>query len=174
MDEELTRRIMYVRYLKVQSSKKGGNGTFTTIQIPANSAIMEITGPIRLDREIPPEDTLAMYLQVGPNTYIGLSGGADDFLNHSCDPNCKLTVVGNRAILYSLYVIPAGSELTFDYSSTSTDTLDKWKMDCSCGSYKCRKVISGFQYLDAKLQEEYKQKGMVPMYITNPGLIQKQ
>lgn len=165
---------MYTRYLKVQPAKAGGNGTFTTIQIPANTAIMEITGPLRLDREIPPEDNLSMYLQVGPNAYLGLSGAADDFINHSCDPNCKLYVVGNRAILYSMYVIPAGNELTFDYSTTSTDTLENWKMDCKCGSFKCRKVISGFQYLDPKLQAEYKEKGMVPMYITNPGLIQKQ
>lgn len=164
---------MYTRYLEVKASKKGGQGTFTTIKIPANTAIMEITGPLRLDREIPPEDTMAMYLQVGPNMYIGLSGGADDFLNHSCDPNCKLYVVGNRAILYSMYVIPEGAELTFDYSTTSTDTHESWKMDCSCGSYKCRKVISGFQYLPAELQTAYKEKGMIPLYITNPGLIQK-
>ena len=164
---------MYNRYLEVRSSKTDRRGTFTTIRIPANTAIMEITGPLRLDREIPPEDTMDMYLQVGPNAYIGLSGGADDFINHSCDPNCKLHVVGNRAILYSMYVIPENTELTFDYSTTSTDTLESWKMDCKCGSYKCRKVISGFQYLPLELQTSYKEKGMVPLYITNPGLIQK-
>lgn len=164
---------MYSRYLEVQPSKMGGKGTFTTIKIPDNTAVMEITGPLRLDRDIPVGDDLSNYLQVGPNAYLGLSGGADDFINHSCDPNCKVVVIGNRAILYSIYVIPLGSELTFDYSTTSTDTLDSWKMNCKCGSYKCRKIISGFQYLDPQLQEVYKGKGMLPMYLTNPGLIQK-
>ena len=76
--------------------------------------------------------------------------------------------MGNRAILYSLYVIPAGAELTFDYSTTSTDTLETWKMTCACGSHKCRKAISGYQYLDPTLQEEYKKKGMIPLFITTP------
>lgn len=164
---------MYERYLKIQPSKINGTGTFTTIQIPANTAVIEIKGPVRLDREVPPEDNFDMYVQVGPNAFIGLSGGADDYINHSCDPNCKLIIVGNRAIVYSMYVIPVGGELTFDYSSNSTDTHDSWKMECKCGSYKCRKLISGFQYLDPTIQSEYKEKGMVPMYITHPGLIQK-
>lgn len=164
---------MYKQYLTVKESKKGGRGTFTNTKIPAGSPIMEVTGPVRLDREIPSEDNLSMYLQVGPNTYIGLSGAADDYLNHSCDPNCYVHVVGNRALLFSLYVIPKDAELTFDYSISSTDTLESWKMDCNCGSYKCRKVISGFQYLDPALQEIYKKKNVVPLYILEPNKIQK-
>ncbi len=163
---------MYKEFLKVQPSKLGGTGTFTTVKIPADVPIMEITGPVRLDSEISEQD-ISEYLQVGPNTFIGLSGDVDDHLNHSCDPNCKLYVVGNRAILFSLYVIPVGAELTFDYSTTSTDTHDTWKMDCKCGSYKCRKVISGYQYLDSQLQSTYKEKGMIPLYLTHPGLIHK-
>ena len=164
---------MYKNYLKVQTSKMGGNGTFTTVRIPADTPVLEMTGPLVLDREIPPDANMGLYLQVGPNSYLGPSGEADDFINHSCDPNCKLYVVGNRAILTSLYVIPAGAELTFDYSTTSTDTHSTWKMDCKCGSYKCRKVISGFEYLDPALQNNYKTRDMVPMYITWPSLITK-
>ncbi len=164
---------MYKPYLKVQPSKVNGKGTFTTVRIPADTPIMEFTGTILLDRELPPDANMNLYLQVGPNTYLGPSGEADDFINHSCDPNCKVYVVGNRAILWSLYVIPAGAELTFDYSTTSTDTHDSWKMDCKCGSYKCRKVISGFEYLDPILKHNYESRDMVPMYITQPGLIHK-
>jgi hypothetical protein len=173
MDEESNRSLMYQQYLKVQPSKMGtGQGTFTTVKIPANVAVLEITGPILLDREVPDMNDPAL-LQVGPNTFIGASGDVDDFLNHSCDPNCKMHVVGNRAFLYSLYVIPAGSELTFDYSTTSTDTLDSWKMNCKCGSNKCRKLISGAQYLPGPLTDTYKSKGMLPLYILEPNLIQK-
>lgn len=163
---------MYKQFLKVQPAKSGGKGTFTTVEIPAGKPIMEIHGPVILDREIIVDD-YSMYLQVGPNTFIGMSGDVDDFFNHNCDPNCYVHVVGNRAILYSLYVIPAGAELTFDYSTTSTDTHDTWKMECKCGSFKCRKVISGFQYLDPSLQETYKKKNIVPLYITQPTMIHK-
>lgn len=161
----------YKNYLEVKPSKNG-NGLFTTVKIPANTPILEVTGPVWLDREVPDMNDPAL-LQVGPNTFIGASGDVDDALNHSCDPNCKLHVVGNRAILFSLYVIPVGAELTFDYSTTSTDTLDSWKMDCKCGTNKCRNTISGIQYIDANLKATYESKGMLPLYITQPNLFQK-
>lgn len=170
MDEESTRWLMYKQYLEVKESKTD-KGTFTTVRIQANVMIMEISGPILLDRQITGDST--NYLQVGPNTFIGSSGGADDYINHSCDPNCKMHVVGNRAFLYSLYVIPEGAELTFDYATTSTDSLDSWQMKCQCGSNKCRKVISGAQYLDAPTLDNYKNKGMLPLYILEPNMIQK-
>ena len=162
---------MYKQYLEVRDCKTG-KGVFSTIKIPANSMIIEVTGPVLLDREVPDMNEPAL-LQVGPNTYIGASGDTDDFLNHSCDPNCRMHIVGNRAFLYSLYVIPVNGELTFDYSTTSTESHDSWKMDCQCKSYKCRKVISGHQYLDESLHNDYKEKSMFPLYITQPSLIQK-
>lgn len=156
---------MFTQYLKVAKSTIG-EGVFTTIEIPANVAIDEPHGKIYTLQEMPdPND--ANVLQIGPNDYLNISGHMR-YINHSCDPNCKFLVVGNRAILYSLYVIPANAELTFDYSTTSTDTHEMWKMDCACGSNKCRKVISGYQYLDPSLQEEYKKKGAIPLFITFP------
>lgn len=162
---------MYKQYLEVRPCKTG-QGVFTAVRIPAGVSILEVSGPIMLDREVPDMDDPAL-LQVGPNTFIGASGDVDDFINHSCDPNCKMHVVGNRAFLYSLYVIPAGAELTFDYSTTSTDTLDTWTMSCSCNSNKCRKTISGHAYLNAALKQEYTKKGMFPLYVLEPNLIQK-
>src|SRR5277367_4782188 len=140
---------MYKQYLEVKNCKNG-KGTVTTTTIPANTPILEMTGPVLLDRDINPPD-LPEHLQVGPNTYLGPSGEVDDYVNHSCDPNCMLHVVGNRAILYSLYVIPKNAELTFDYSTTSTSTIEEWMMNCQCGSNKCRKTISGHHYLDSEL-----------------------
>ena len=164
---------MYSQYLEVKESRVG-KGTFTKVTIPAGKPIAEILGPVLLDREVTTADNIDIYLQVGPNTFIGPSGkNVPEYLNHSCDPNCYVHVVGNRAIIYSLYVIPAGAEITFDYSLTSTDTYDTWKMNCKCGSNKCRKVISGFRYLDPALQDTYKKKQLVPLYISDPTIIQK-
>ena len=161
---------MYAQYLEVKPSKTG-NGTFTTVRIPSNVPVLEMAGKIVLDRDI--IGNADNYLQVGVNTFLAPSGQAGDTINHSCDPNCKMHVVGNRAILYSLYVIPAGAQLTFDYSTTSTDTRDSWQMECKCGSNKCRGLISGFQYLNQDLQESYLEKNMVPLYITQPGLMSR-
>lgn len=156
---------MFTQYIKVAKNKIG-EGAFTTIEIPAGKPITEATGKIYTLQELP-DPTDANVLQVGPNDYMNVSGTMR-FINHSCDPNCRFSIVGTRAILYSLYVIPTNTELTFDYSTTSTDTYDMWKMDCTCGSYKCRKVISGYQYLEPSLLEEYKKKGMLPLFITLP------
>jgi hypothetical protein len=173
VDEKLIGVIMYGQYLEVRDSRIG-KGTFTKVSIPAGLPIVEIHGPVLLDREVPSTDNIDIYLQVGPNTYIGPSGkNVPEYLNHSCDPNCYVHAVGNRAILYSLYVIPENAELTFDYSITSTDTYDTWKMECRCGSNKCRKLISGFRYLDPITQDLYKKKDLVPLYILEPTMIQK-
>lgn len=161
---------MYTKYLQVKPAKSG-MGVFTKLQIPANTAILEFTG------DIIPKDKMSFdmsqVLQVGTDRFIGPSGAVDDYVNHSCDPNCLVHIVGNRAFLYSMYVIPANTELTFDYSTSSTDTLDSWQMKCQCGSYKCRKIISGYQYLSEPLKKDYAAKGMIPVFITNPNFYQK-
>lgn len=163
---------MYNKHLQVKKSKIE-NGLFTDIQIPANSPIIEFFGTIWTNETLPAHQDQDMILQIGPELYMGPSGGIDDVVNHSCNPNCYIHIVGKRVILYSLYVIPAGSELTFDYSVSSTDTLDSWKMSCQCGYFKCRKVISGYQYLSEDLKKEYTKKGIVPLFISDPRFMRK-
>jgi hypothetical protein len=157
---------MYNQYLTVKTGKNGA-GVFTSVEIPAGVPIIEVTGQVYAEEKLPDPNDPAL-IQVGPNIYIGPSGTIDDYIGHSCNPNCLLRAVGSRAIIHSMYVIRAGSEITFDYSTSSTDTLDKWQMNCNCGSVNCRKVISGLQYLDENLQAEYKKKGMIPLFLTHP------
>jgi len=154
---------MYKQYIQIKNGK-----AFSSVQIPADMPIMELTGTVILDRDI--KDDISNYTQIGPNTYLGPSGDVDDYIAHHCDPNCKLHIVGNRAILYSMYVIPAGAEINFDYSTTSTDAATT---NCNCGSNKCRKIISGHHSLSPELKEVYKNKGMLPLYILEPNMIYK-
>lgn len=164
---------MYKQYLKIKAAKHGiGDGVFTTIKIPADVPILEFTGNLYTEDSLPDPNHQAI-LQIGPNLFYGPSGDVDDYINHSCNPNCMLHIVGNRAILYSLYVIPADTELTFDYSTSSTDSLEKWSMNCLCGSPNCRKVISGYHLLDDSTKQNLKNKGMVPLFITNPIFMKK-
>jgi SET domain len=154
---------MYNQYLKVLPTKNG-DGLFTSVDIPARVPIFECRGDFSKESNV---DASPNAVQVGHNTFLGPSGGPNDKINHSCNPNCYLHIVGTRAIVFSLYQIKSNSELTFDYSTSSTDTLDEWKMECNCGSYNCRKTISGFQYLDPKVQEDYKNRKMIPLFITH-------
>lgn len=159
---------MYTDYLKVKPSKKGmGKGIFTEINIPEKTLILEVTGEIHTKSSMPDPQHPA-WCQISPTLYIGPSGSYDDYINHSCEPNSYLSVVGRRAILYSMYLIRADSEITIDYSATSTHSLDEWQMSCACGSYKCRKIISGYQYLDSGIKKYYESKNIIPLYLTNP------
>lgn len=144
-----------------------GCGVFSNIDIPANTPIIEVTGDIHTKKTMPDPNHPAWY-QISPTLYIGPSGTYDDYINHSCDPNAYLRAFGKRAILYSLYLIKSGTEITFDYSTTSTESKDQWKMNCLCKSSKCRKVISGYQYLEPELKQKYESMGIIPLYITNP------
>lgn len=155
---------MYKQYLRTGQTKIG-LGVFTNVKIPANTPIMEFKANLITSQELKdPENSI----QIGNNLYIGPSGGISDHLNHSCNPNCILHIIANRAFLYSLYVIMPDSEITFDYSTSSTDTLEQWKMSCLCDQPNCRKIISGLAYVDDKTKAEYKTKGMIPMFMYDP------
>lgn len=83
-------------------------------------------------------------------------GGPTRFINHSCDPNCRLfTVSYNRfdrriydLAFFALENIPAGTELTFDYmdveetesgpGQAANDTIDEGGVKCLCGAENCR------------------------------------
>lgn len=154
---------MYNEHLKIQPAKKNGNGVFTLIAIPADVPILEIKGDFFSSKDNIGQD----HLQVGIDKFIGPTGGIDDHINHSCNPNCVLHIAGNRAMLYSLHAIRENSEITFDYSVSSTDTHDTWKMECKCGEFNCRKIISGYNYLPPDLRSKYEGVGMTPQFMIN-------
>jgi hypothetical protein len=155
---------LFSDYLYNKPSNIDGTGTFSKIEIEANKPIIEITGHI-FNLEDDPKVDINNCLQVTNKWFIAASGNICGFINHSCNPNCYLNIFGKRAILYSLYKIPANTELTFDYSLSSKDTLERWKMECKCKQFKCRKIISGFFTLEKELQENYIKRDLVPRFV---------
>ncbi|PGH21481.1 hypothetical protein AJ80_03149 [Polytolypa hystricis UAMH7299] len=77
-------------------------------------------------------------------------GSVTRFINHSCNPNCKMFVVQQHhsdqklynLAFFALKDIPAGKELTFDYCpnwKTEMDkTMDPNAVKCLCGESNCR------------------------------------
>ena len=155
--------IMYKDYLKIQKSKTG-LGVFTTTIIPSGVPILEFRGELFTTQNL--KHPNSQTLQIGPDTHLGPSGDLDDYINHSCNPNCKLHIIGNRAILYSRFIIPINNEITFDYSTSSTCSPQEWSMECHCGAPYCRKIISGFDNLPENIKQEYMKQKMVPLYIS--------
>lgn len=68
----------------------------------------------------------------------GRCGNFTRFINHSCEPNCQFQTfswLGIQRMLVISKGVPAGKELTVDYSSRYWEQLDK---KCLCGSVRCR------------------------------------
>jgi hypothetical protein len=71
------------------------------------------------------------------------------YINHSCEPNCA---VSGRSII-SAKSIRRGEELTFDYS-TDID-WPGFRMNCKCGSPKCRRLVRAYRFLPRRLKLRY-------------------
>jgi hypothetical protein len=136
-----------------------GRGVFAGETIPAGSEILDFTGPLLRYEQTSP-DTLAV--QIGPDLYLGASGGMDDLVNHSCDPNSGLRIDGTNVQLIALRDIAVGEELCFDYSTTMDE--DDFEMPCHCGRPQCRGLIRDFSHLPAELKRRYARLGVTPNY----------
>lgn len=153
--------------LFVRTTSDKGAGVFAAQILHAGSEVLRFSGPVLSTADVPfpiqPEDD--HYLQIGPETYLGPSGAEDDLVNHSCDPNCLVRIDDWGAVLIALKDIPVDTEITFDYSTTSTDNPKSWVLWCLCGSPQCREMISGFHLLPEPTRLKYIENGMVPLYV---------
>lgn len=140
-----------------------GKGISTSADIEPNTVLFEFKGDIHTRKTLNVDSPY--YLQIGEDKYLGPSGDLDDYINHSCNPNCYLYIVSNRAFLKSLYLIKSGSEITFDYSTSSTESSDEWTMKCNCNTVGCRKNISGYNSLSAEQKKTYEELRMIPSYL---------
>lgn len=136
-----------------------GRGVFATENIRVGSVIMKYSGPLLKYVQTTPQ-TLA--LQIGPDLYIGASGDADDFVNHSCDPNAGMQIDGTDVQLIAIRNITIDEQITFDYSTTMDE--DDFEFDCLCGSPVCRGRIRDFKHLPAELRRKYGSLGIVPAH----------
>lgn len=88
---------------------------------------------------------------LSPRMSVAWSDKPEDWrpFNHSCDPNCwleGLDTVARRSI-------PAGSELTIDYCTFTTDFFRTF--DCACGAQSCRGRISKDDIFSPALIQQY-------------------
>jgi SET domain-containing protein len=137
-----------------------GRGVFAAERIPAGALIQAFSGPF-LRYAQTDESTYA--LQIGPDLYIGGSGGVDDLFNHSCDPNAWVKIDGTSAELLAIRDILPGEQICFDYSTT----LDEgdFTMRCACGSESCRGLIGDGRDLPSEVWTRYVELGILASYV---------
>ena len=70
------------------------------------------------------------FLQIDEDAFLGLSGELDDFVNHSCEPNCRIEIERSDVFLVTIRRIGANEELTFDYATTQSKFPFRFRCDC--------------------------------------------
>ena len=142
-----------------------GKGLFADSFIAKGMILTRLSGKY-LFSDLADPIASANLLQIDKSTYLDLEGFPEFFINHSCNPNVKIKILGNQVALVAIRNINSNEELSFDYSSTSTDDKEKWCMTCKCSEWNCRKDISGFKYLNKSQKDYLYSVGAVPDFIT--------
>ncbi len=153
-----------ISYLTMKVTAKG-KAVFANRHFDAHSFIIEFRGKIytmeEYKKRLNPNNN--HYLQISENLFLGPTRTPDNYINHSCNPNAGIKIIGNSVLLFAIRNIHKGDEITFDYSTTMAE--DYWEMNCRCGSKNCRGKIRDFKYLPPALQEKYIRLGVVPEFV---------
>lgn len=122
-----------------QTENGRNNGLIACCSFPRGNAVGEFVGLIT--KGLSHIDVMQSRASEDGEPYQiwqGRCGNFTRFINHSCEPNCQFQTfswLGVQRILVVSKGVPAGKELTVDYSSRYWQQLDK---KCLCGSVKCR------------------------------------
>ena len=135
-----------------------GRSVFTNRMYMPDEYVMPFTG---MKTHISQIIDFTHYLQVAPDFFISPSGNADDFVNHSCDPNCALYFYNDTLVLRAIRPIAIGEELSFDYGTIMFN--EPTTFQCACGNPGCRGKIGNYFSLPDELQRKYRKKNMVPL-----------
>jgi len=135
-----------------------GRGVFANKTYSPGDYILSFTGKQTPIHEI---TDFTHFLQIAPDIFLSPSGKADDYVNHSCDPNCAVYFESDGPVLRAITTIAPDQELSFDYGTImfSEPTM----FQCECGSPNCRGLIGNFYSLPEELRKKYQTENMVPL-----------
>jgi hypothetical protein len=128
--------------LFIKKSPFHGLGCFATVRLLKGSRIAEYTGE-RITRK---EAMRRMRRSNGKriselraDCYIdgSVNGNQTQYINHSCDPNSDVFVMGGSLIIFALREIAPGEEITVDY----LNSFDHDQSVCQCRTPSCRQRI---------------------------------
>jgi SET domain-containing protein len=148
-----------------QKNCEQGRGVYSKEHVRVGDEILKFNGPLVSIKDLTRPYTAEndYYLQIGENLFMGPSGGLDDYVNHSCEPNSGIKFDFDGIKLVAIALIAPGNQITFDYSTTMHNF--DWEMNCACGSDTCRRRVKNFLELPAEIQARYVKLKIVPDYI---------
>lgn len=119
-----------------------GLGVFAVEAISAGDVLIALAH-VFVDR--PERHTI----QLDAHLHQAGTGEIDDYLNHSCDPNCALNF--EHLELVALRPLAVGEELSFNYLTSEWDMAAPF--DCQCGAPGCQRRIRGLRHLTPAQQD---------------------
>ncbi len=145
-----------------------GKGVIAQKSFPTGALLVPFTGPRFHQSEIvgDKQGERDRLMQIDKDQYLGPSGGLDDLINHSCDPNAGLKFLDDTIQLVALRDIQPGEEISWDYSTTLRDS--NFYLNCTCNAPTCRGVISNFSFLEPSLQQRYRNLDVIAPYLRGP------
>jgi len=97
---------------------------------------------------------------IPPDNFDFNSLSIEWYLNHSCDGNIGFD---NRGDFVAIKNIKSGEELAYDYGLVESNP--RFKMRCTCGNPKCRKLITGNDW--KQLRNNHKNFQFMHPYLKN-------
>lgn len=132
-----------------------GFGAFARAHIPAGTTIVIYGGVVLTlaDFESLSTEMQNYPYQIEDEIFLGPSSeldiGIGERLNHSCEPNA-----GFRGPIHvvALRDIQPGEQITIDYATCVSSSLEAFRMECVCGAASCRGVVTGEDWMLPQVQ----------------------
>ncbi len=144
--------------LQVRASPIHGRGLFATAPVQKGEVVIVWGGTIFTLRDIQAGKAAEhSYTALRRGIFLGHSveqgNSADDYMNHSCDPNIWMT---DEITWVARRDIRKDDEVTADFAMYWGPDGDGWaEWACHCGSKLCRKAFTTRDWERVDLQERY-------------------
>jgi len=140
----------------VRRSRIHGRGVFAARDMAEGERIIEYTGErishAQADARCPDDEAAKKHhtflFAVSDRVVIDAAKGGSDarYVNHSCDPNCEISIARGRVFIDAMVDIAAGEELFYDYwyeTDESYSMADLRRIyPCRCGASACRGTLA--------------------------------
>lgn len=139
----MSNKILPVPGLEAKPSEIDGRGCFATVAFKKGRKIAEFVGErisrMETARRLKGKRRIRI---CGVDSYWAIDssvgGNATQFVNHSCQPNCRLSQIRGHLIFFALRDIESGEEILLDYEESYHDDSKR----CQCGAPNCRGRIN--------------------------------
>jgi len=132
-----------------------GRGSYARVEISPGEVVVAFGGKVVAGNVFAtlPADRRALSIQIADDLYLVGPEQAEphDMVNHSCDPNCGIM---GSILLVAIRPIAVGEELCYDYAMSDGSPYDEF--DCSCGTARCRRRVTGNDWSRPELIERYR------------------